>query len=168
MAAPDFIAVYDFETAIEAALYGVFVAEGIADTFYSGSQQDFDRPRPRVELYFSVGSQTGHIRPDATYYRPDAFSGSLTVRIVSNSKPGTDSTAEHSAYRATVRNIMAKARGLLVADAAGDDTLLPYHTINDIVQSGSNPSYEGQEGFFETSLNYDLKFNIRPAAWPGE
>jgi hypothetical protein len=55
-----------------------------------------------------------------------------------------------------------------VADAAGDDTLLPYHTINDIVQSGSNPSYEGQECFFETSLNYDLKFNIRPAAWPGE
>ena len=160
----------DFETAIEAAFKLLFTENGIESCVDSIDEPDTQRPRPRVEVYFAPGGETGHISANATYRRPDMWTGNLTLRVVSNTKPDEVGTSEHSAYRAKVRNLMAMSRTIFKSDADASDVAgyLPYHTVADLVLSGSNPSYEGQDGYYETTISYDLTFNIRPTAWPSE
>jgi hypothetical protein len=65
---------------------------------------------------------------------------------------------------------MARASTLFKADRDNADAkgYFPYHAIDAVKASGSTPTYEGQDGFYQTDMNYDLRFSIRPDAWPAE
>jgi len=162
MQATTTIQIYDFENAIEAAFKALFTAENI-DAFVSLDEVDFQNVRPRIELFCSPGAETGHYHP--THYRADTFGGTVVLRIISNPKA---TTREHSDYRATIRDIMAGSRDKFKADVDNDDAaaLLPYHSILDVVESGTSPTYLGEDGTVESVINYTIKFNIRPDAWP--
>jgi len=157
--------IYDIETAIEAAFKTLFEEELFA-TYVTNDAASFQKERPRVELMFALGGETGHHSTASDYYRPDAFSGSLAVAIIT---PADDQgTAQHAQYRARVRNLMAKCRTRFRSDSEADDALLPYHTIMDVVESGTAPAYAPEDGHYISRINYELKTNIRPAAWPSE
>lgn len=162
MQATDIIQIYDYENAIEAAFKALLEAEEIA-AFVSLDELDFQEARPRVEVFCSPGQETGHYHP--TLFRADSFTGTVMLRIVSNPKA---TTREHSDYRATVRDIMAGSRAEFKADRDLVDAsaLLPYHSILDVVESGTSPNYEGEGGVVESAVTYQIKFNIRPSAWP--
>lgn len=161
--ATDIIQIYDFENAIEAAFKALLTAENI-EARVSLDEDDFQDVRPRVEVYCSPGQETGHYHP--THFRADTFTGTVTLAIVSNTK---QTTREHSDFRAKVRDVMAGSRDEFKADRDLNDAsaLLPYHCILDVVESGTSPNYRDEEaGVIVSSINYAIKFNIRPDAWP--
>lgn len=175
MQAETTIQIYDFENAIEAAFQKLLEAEGLS-AFVSldvdevvepeeGEPLDdkHQRPRPRVELYFATGQETGHYHP--SHFRADAFTGNLMLRIVGSPKT---TTREHSDYRAKVRDVMAGSRDEFKSDSDNNDAnaLLPYHSVMDVVESGTNPNYQDDDGSIESAITYQIKFNIRPDAWP--
>lgn len=167
MPADNFDLIYDFETAIEAGFKSFFTSQDIA-AYVTNDAGETQKPRPRVEIMYANGAEAGHNSTASTYYRPDTFTGSLTVAVVTNAKDESIGTAEHALFRARVRNAMAKSRSLLKADADGANTLLPYHCVLDVVESGTAPAYAPEDGHFVSRLNYELKINIRPDAWPTE
>jgi hypothetical protein len=170
MPAATFKACYDFETALPAGFKALLQAEEIKPVLVPADGPKFRQERPRIELYFNAGGETGHHAPTLPHYRADAFAGSLLITIISNTKPADVGTAEHMDYVSAVRDLMARARTLFKADRDAADAAgyLPYHAVHDIVHTGSNTDYEGQDGYYQTDLNYDLKFSIRPDAWPAE
>lgn len=171
MQAETFNQVYDYETAIESAIEDLFLLEGFAaDAVWTpASNPELQKNRPRIEIYCASGQETGHMHSDADgTIRPDTFSGNLALRIVSNSLAESATTQEHATYRAAVRNVMAKSRRLLVANAAAADDILPYHSILDVVEAGTSASYQSEDGYYESTISYNIKINIRPAAWPSE
>ena len=168
MPAPSIETLYDFEAAIETGFKNLFVAqlEAVAVVTTSDKAATFSEARPRVELECSVGGETGHHQPSLPYYRADAFTAQLIVTVVSNTRPEDVGTTEHSAFRAAVRNLMAKAPTLLKTNRTGANDLMTYHAVHDLAHGGSTPSYETEDGYFATSIQYDLKFSIQPDAWP--
>ncbi len=167
MQAETFDQCYDIEGAVESALKSFFTSQEIA-AYTTNDIAELQKTRPRVEVVLQLGNENGHNSAIAPYYRPDTFSASLLIGVVTNAKDDNTGTVEHAQFRARVRNAMAKARTLLKADADGDDTLLPYHGILDIVESGTSPAYEPQDGHYISRINYSLIINIRPDAWPAE
>ena len=169
MPADNFDIIYDIESAVEAAFKLLFAEDDL--TAYTINQLgETQKERPRVELMYSHGSEAGHNSTASTYYRPDTFTGSLTVAIVTNSKDESIGIAEHAQFRGRVRNIMAKSRTRLKADrdASDVDALLPYHCVLDVVESGTSPAYSPEDGHLVSRINYEIKTNIRPDAWPTE
>ena len=167
MPADSFDQVYDIETAIEAAFKSFFTAQEIP-CYVTNDIAEIQKSRPRVELMYQHGSEIGHNSTASTYYRPDTFAGGLTVAIVTNAKDDNTGTIEHSQFRARVRNIMAKSRTAFKADADAENALLPYHCVLDVVESGTSPGYEPQDGYYISRISYEIKTNIRPDAWPSE
>lgn len=183
MSAPSFDEVYNFEGAILNPLAMLIAAQGIAiytpsndalrtDAWIAAnptlvdlvlpSNVDFQELRPRVEMVYQHGSETGHVYPPVC--RPDVWTASLMVGIVT-----APIAAAHEQFRARVRNVMAICRTTLYNDrTTGTDALLPYHCILDIVDSGTSPATQPEDGHYLSSLTYQLKVNIRPTAWPAE
>ncbi|MGC3961326.1 MAG: hypothetical protein QM813_26385 [Verrucomicrobiota bacterium] len=158
---------YDFETAIESGFKNLFASNDLK-AFTSNDGDDDKRPRPRVELFFTVGAETGHRLGALPYFRADAFAGQLLVIVVSNTRPVEVGTQEHSEFRSAVRNLMAKATYLLKVNREAANDMMPNHAVHSVVHSGSTPSYESDQGYYETTIQYDLKFSIQPEAWPEE
>lgn len=167
MPADSFDQIYDIETAIESAFKAFFTSQEI-DCYTTNDASEQQKKRPRVELMYLHGSEAGHNSTASNYYRPDTFLATLVVAVVTNAKGDEVGTAEHSQFRARVRNAMAKSRTLLKADADGANTLLPFHSVMDVVESGTSPAYQPEDGYFISRINYELKTNIRPDAWPAE
>lgn len=162
MPATDHLQIYDFETAIEAAFETLFVAQEI-NTLKPGDSE-FYNARPRAEVLVMVGRQTGSIwTGDITYQRPQAFEGSISVRVITSAKEDDASISEHAQYRSAVRNVMVKSRQLLNAD-----TLPEFHQLLDVIQTGTSYEYNPQEGVLVSQLTYDIRFCIRQTAWPTE
>jgi hypothetical protein len=166
--APSIETLYDFEAAIETGFKNLFLAEleAVAVVTTSDKAATFSEHRPRIELECTVGGEAGHHRPALPYYRADAFTAQLIVTVVSNTRPDEVGTSEHSSFRASVRNLMAKAPTLLKANRDAANDMMPHHAVHDLVHSGSTPSYETEDGYFATSIQYDLKFGIQTDAWP--
>jgi hypothetical protein len=166
--APSIDALYDFETAIEGGFKSLFAVHLAAVSGYTTSDKAaaLIEHRPRCEFEFTAGGETGHHRPELPYYRADAFLGQMVITIVSNTRPDEAGTSEHSAFRAAVRNLMAKAPTLFKANRDDTNDLMPYHAVHDLAQGGSSPAYESEDGYYSTSIQYDIKFSIQPDAWP--
>jgi len=168
MSALNFQQCYDFETAIPAGFKKLFTAEDVSNVFIPNDGPKFQNVRPRIELFFSCGPETGHCRPILPHYRADAFTGSIGLTVISNVRPAEVGTAEHSDHVATVRDLMARATSLFKINRTADDLMLPYHAIDAVTAAGSTPHYESQDGYYQTDLNYEIRFSIRPDAWPDE
>lgn len=169
MRAQNAIQIYDFENAIEGGFKALLAAAEIA-AVVSLDEAKFQEVRPRVNLFFSPGEEMRHWYVDQAqanprHLRTDAYTGTLLATIVTVPKA---TTREHSDYRATIRDLMAGAKDQFKADmdAADADQLLPYHSIIDVVESGTAPNYRDEEGAITSAISYAIKFNIRPEAWP--
>jgi hypothetical protein len=175
MNAIDTISLYDFETAIEAAVQAVFVANDL-EAYTSFSSPEMDRPRPRVEIEFQTGPATGHRSTFDDVYRPDCFTGNCSITVITNTGdaensgevPSNSAARAHAQYRALVRFHSATIETTLTNDAAGDDTMLPYHSLNRFVESGTSPTIHHESGVLASQINFDVHFNIRSSAWPIE
>lgn len=167
MPAETFDIVYDIESAVEAAFKLLFAEDGL--TAYTINQLgETQKERPRVELMYANGAETGHTPAIEPHHRQDTFLGSMVVAVVTNSKDESIGIAEHAQFRGRVRNIMAKSRTQLKTDREGTDTILPHHCILDVVESGTSPAYSPEDGHLVSRISYELKVNIRPDAWPAE
>jgi hypothetical protein len=169
MPADSFDQVYDIETAIESGFKAVFAEDGLT-AYTINDLGETQKERPRVEIMYQHGGEAGHNSTASTYYRPDTFTGSLTVAVVTNSKDESIGIAEHAQFRGRVRNIMVKSRTRFKADrdAADVDALLPHHCVLDVVESGTSPGYSPDDGHLVSRINYELKVCIRDDAWPSE
>ena len=165
MPAENFDICYDVESAVEAAFKTIFEEDGLS-AYTINELGETQKERPRVELMYSHGAEAGHNSTSDEHYRPDTFTGSLTVAVWTNSKDESIGIAEHAQFRGRVRNIMAKSRKRLKDDRDGDDTIMPFHCILDVVESGTAPAYAPEDGHLISRINYELKTNIRPDAWP--
>lgn len=173
MTATECIPLYSFEEAIEAAVKAVLVAENLA-AYTTYDTPELERSRPRVEIEFQTGPATGHRSIATEVYRPDCFTGNCAITVVTNTgdvetdtdTPANSAARAHAQYRAVVRYLMAGIETALTTDDAGTDTLLPYHSVNRFVENGTSPTIEHESGVMVSQINYDVHFNIRPAAWP--
>lgn len=182
MSAPNFDAVYNFEGAIlnpiavliaqqQMAVYtpsndalrtAAWLAANPTLTDLVLSSVEFQKKRPRVEIIYQHGQETGHVYPPVC--RPDVWTGNLMVGIVTAAV-----AASHEHHRARVRNVMTLVRTALYNDrTASTDALLPWHGILDLEDSGTAPATEPQEGYYLSNITYAIKINIRPTAWPAE
>ena len=163
---------YNFESAIETAIKSALLAAGIKEeygieVYTSQDETDFQNIRPRIELEFVASAPTGHrITSNATAYLPDSWEGTLQVALITNSSDGTSGVTDHSGWRARLRYELDLIESTLVSDAGGDDTLLPYHSVNKFLAAGSTPTMKPEDGYIESRLAYEIHFNIRPTAWP--
>lgn len=167
MPADNFKLCYDFETAIPVGFKRLFAAENVAVLVPDDGPMT-QMPRPRIELFFACGPETGHIWPASIYGRADAFTGTIGLTVISNVRPADVGTKEHADYVATVRDLMARATTLFKANREDADTYLPHHAIDAITATGCTPHYESQDGYYQTDMNYNIRFCIRPDAWPSE
>lgn len=182
MSAPNFDAVYNFEGAILNPIAVLVAQEEIAvytpsnDALRTAawlaanpdladlvlSSVDFQKKRPRTEIIYQHGQETGHVYPPVC--RPDVWTGNLMLGIVT-----APVAASHEQHRARVRNVMTLVRTALYDDRiSSTDLLLPWHCILDMVESGTSPATEPKDGYYLSNINYAIKINIRPEAWPAE
>jgi hypothetical protein len=175
MSALDHIPLYDYETAIEAAVQTILVAADIP-TYASFSPAELDppRPRPRVEIELQTGAATGHRSTSTEVYRPDSFTGTLSLTVITNTSDEISSTEEpinagaraHAQFRALVRYHCGGIETTLTDDANAGDTMLPYHSVNRFIEAGTSPTINTENGLLASQLNWEIHFNIRPEAWP--
>jgi len=167
------IQLYDFETAVESALQQIFETNEI-QAYTSFSAPEMDRPRPRVEIEFQTGPASGHRATVDDVYRLDSYNGHCSITVITNTNDGeqegeipTNAGARaHAQYRSVVRFICGEVETTLTADAASTDVLLPYHSVNRFAEAGTSPTIQHESGVLVSQINFEVHFNIRPAAWP--
>ncbi len=160
---------YEFETRIEAALKTAFYDVGITAIVSNDVSEDFQQERPRIDLQYVHGVESGHNRAVPPYFQADSFLGSLNVVVVTNSQAATEENpdggmSQHSRYRALVRSEFAKMR----YNFAVNPDWLPFYSILDIVEPGTAFVLNAQDGYYTSEINFDFKINIKPDAWPPE
>jgi len=153
MPAANVIDLYRYEDAIETAVKTLLQANGIA----AYKQQDTaETVTPRAEIQFAPGAAEEHyhlfLNGDQ---RPDVFTGSLQVAVVTNRETNG---LDHSTVRATVRHLIYGFLETL-------NPLLAYHAIYRVLESGSSPTIQPEENHDRTEINFSVEFNIRTDAW---
>lgn len=132
----------------------------LKDMFAAAAKKEFQWPRPRVEIATVPGAAIGHfipVPPAKTERRLNGWHATLILSVIT----AADQTI-HAAYCAAVRERAAVFDQLLDDDVA----MLPFHQVPQCRAAGESPMMKSDEGYFETKMNYDFIFNIRPDAWP--
>lgn len=166
----DYIPLYDFESQLEAAFKSYLESHELK-TYIAGDNPETQMERPRVELQVMIGPATDHRSTHNNEFRPDSFAGQLQVSVITNVAATSDANATpmndgaylHAQYRALVRYVLAGLERWLKSDAA---TVLPHHTVNRLIEAGTTPRAQTQDGYYVSTINYDFHFNIRPESWP--
>lgn len=154
---------YDIENPMDAGALTLLVNAGVP-AYTRLTLPRLSKPVPRVEVQFRLGSATGHKRvmADGTM-RNDAWEAQLALQIIT--RPGVESDVhdsasdEHGALRSLVRS---KAEAMFM----DLDDLLPYHSVNNIDDSGTTATLKSEDGFDVSTIIYALHVNIRTNAWP--
>lgn len=175
MQAPDFATVYDFSV-IESAVEALAAAANPDVAWLTPADaMALKKQRPRIECYLEPGAVFGspphYVNTAADgQRRVNGWQGSLRTRIITpivsgatEAEAAQNSYKLHSQYRALVTNILATVDGQL-----GDNPLLlPYHQVARCWEAGSSPRIAPQEGVYESMMNHNLIYSIRPGAFPG-
>jgi len=172
MSAPDFNTLMEFEDFLEAAfetwlnsneelnLLGTAAVDSTPGS--EGAADQFQKARPRVECFVTVGAPVGnppHFVLDVNgVRRENGWHATVELAVITAAEPKI-----HRAYRAGVRNVMASADDVLV----GSNDYLPWHEVTQCFSAGSSRTLEPEKGTFLTHLTYDIIFAIQPSAWPG-
>jgi len=159
MPAPDYPTLYEFERLISATLAGVFNDANILPKSIVDAPE-FQKDRPRVEVYVTPGAAMGHYILDAqSTRRENGWHGALSLKAVT-----WPEITVHSAYVAAVRNVAATLDRLDLTTAS---VPLLYHEITRVVTAGTTPHTDPAAGEYDTQLHYNFIFAILPDAWPG-
>jgi hypothetical protein len=144
----------------ELNLLGAAAVDGVPDS--AGAADDFQKARPRVECFVTIGAPVGsppHFVLDAAgRRRENGWHATVALGLITAAEPKI-----HRAYRGGVRNIMATADEVLT----GTNIYLPYHEVSQCFSAGSARTVSPQDGVFITHLTYEIIFAIQPNAWPG-
>lgn len=160
MSAPTLAALYDFETQIETAVAGVLTAGGVT---VGGTARGADvLNSPCVEVVCNLngpwpGGNSTRLFSVGGDYRPDQFSASLLVTVLTDRKRNASS---HGAFRGNVRALLYQ----FVSKFTGSN--LPYLVIMDCTETGSSQSQDESRCLDITVLSWDVRFAILPTAWP--
>ena len=154
--------IYDFETPIEHGVALSLSAAGLnvctpIEFFVGGEsvdEQTFQKHRPRVEIVFTPSGEKKSyaVMQDGSLMNA-SWTGALTCYVIS----GID-IAEHRSYRASLRRIMALLRNTI-------NTTLDYHKIQNWYESGSSVDYKPEDGYFTSTITYQVDFGIDAGAW---
>jgi hypothetical protein len=161
MAAPTLEALYDPETDFERAISKLAVESfGFETVITRENAREFDKPTDRLEIRFRNGEATGHKQqcPDG-FLRLDAWRGQLSLQVITSLRK-TDENV-HGKQRAQIR-----AFASILAGCQELNDLLPFHSVNDVVDTGTTPTIKTEDGYEATTLNYSVHFNVRLDAWP--
>src|SRR5258706_15281 len=105
--------VLDFENLIPDAVAAAFTANGFTagNVVTVGSDPNFQKQRPRVEIYFKLSGevfpQRWEILTDGSF-RNAAYKGTLSISAVTAAD--ADGKSGHAQFRARVRNLCAQLR----------------------------------------------------------
>ena len=167
MLPPNNIAIYDFEGQLEAGFTALFSGENF-DVISWDSDPEFQSPKPRVELMVLIDS-AGHpvqltpLLSDNTC-RVNMYSARLTLRFVTNCDDS--GKLSHRAYRANARSLIESCP-VQPTEWPSINNNLQYHFVHfPIRPDGSSRVSKQQDGVEWSVCTYQLKFSIRPDAWP--
>lgn len=153
-------AVWDIEGIVEAAVKAVLtdaaikLAEGGANVpSFASADIAIERPRPRIEILFSLGDATGHQQVFNGDRIHDIFRGALAVQVVADS----DRYADLRLLVALLRELTA--RWLTLINAKMDK-----HALKDLVPAGASPVFQTDKGYFAATLRFNGQVCIRPEA----
>lgn len=183
---------FDFDTAIEDGFAVLFMDAGLK-TYSPRMAVEFQKERPRVEFMFRSGASKKSYGPAGFTKFNASWFGELQANIItaSGDSTGLDSSVAHRQYRAMVRYQMMSNRptneggmldgingtrpadlepitlgyGVTARTISSGDQYLLYHKIQNIVETGTTPTYSTDKGFEESSLVYSVEFGIDGAAW---
>lgn len=121
--------------------------------------------RPRVDLMFNPGPARQSFHLVSGVKRNATWTGSLNLVIVCDGEGW--GSAQHRAYRASVRNVMATLLNTInsLNDAQDAKRYLPYHTVNNIVDMGTTQQVKVEDGIEESQMQYAVEFGITLGAW---
>lgn len=145
---------FDFETAIEAAVAGVLASMGIS----VHSQRDSaDLKTPRIEVQFSSGSVTGHMAIVGCAQIYDQFAGTLRLTVV------TDRAKNESSHSVFISKIRSK---LYQPAKVFTESNLPFYDVFDVQDQGLQIGLDPERNLDVTVNAYSIRFGINPEAWP--
>ncbi len=142
---------YDFETVWETAVASLLTAQNLT----AGTSLTTDTlTTPRVDVKFETGEETDVMTPTAA---AQGFSmiwaGTLTLTIITDRDRNSVS---HSAYRATIRGVLAETDGAAWAAALGEGhrALEVSHvsTLSDVL--------DGEKALDASVMTYKVKFGL--------
>lgn len=168
--------IYNFERVFEVALKNVltaanvkaFTSQLVAST--GNAEQDaalvaqgwdfldFQKDRPRAEIFFTPGAGRGQLIPHPLTGEETetAWKGSYTIRLITAAD-----MVIHAAFRTQVRYLLHRLRGDLNAVAP-----MTLHSLNFLADQGTSPVIEPQQGDFQTTMQFEIDFSIQGNAWP--
>lgn len=178
MPSPEQIAaVYNFEAIFEKALQAVFLSADIKSytsqfvartgdslidnaAVAAGFQLlDFQKDRPRVEIFFTPGAGQGLWRElgvaGATTPVECAWAGQYRLEIVTAAD-----IRVHSAFVVAVRFVMQTLQCRL------NNSGLTFHAIAPFYKDGgTSPTIKAESGSFQTTMMFEINFSIQDDAW---
>ena len=145
---------FDFETAMEAAVVAALTAAGIT----AHSQRDSaDRKTPRVEVQFSSGAVTGHMAMPGRTQIYDQFSGTLRLTVVTDR---AKNEASHSVFISKIRSKLYQPAKVFT------EANLPFYDILDVQDQGLQIGVDPERNLDVTVNIYSIRFGINSEAWP--
>lgn len=168
-------AVYDFEAVFENALKAVLTAAEVkaftsqlipstgdaAEDATLAAQGfeilDFQKDRPRVEIFFTPGAGMGQLiqHPETGAETETAWKGGYALRLITAADMRI-----HRAFRTLVRYQCHRLRG--VVNGVAPMTL---HCLQFLRDAGTSPTIKSEDGLFESALQFEIDFSIQGNAW---
>lgn len=109
-----------------------------------------------MEIMFTAGAgqnQRPYLR-DIQQERETAWKGQYRLDLITEAK-----ATVHNDYRTKIRSLM---HGLPYQI---NETHLPYHKLQFLVDAGTTPTLDSREGYYMTVMIFDVDFSIQANAW---
>jgi hypothetical protein len=150
---------YDFETNVPDAIVPAFTAAGLQAITLSIAP-DFQKPRPRSELFFRPGPAVNPPRIMLVDGKRviAAYEGDLEITSITDTIAANKLT--HSAYRAAIRQLME----LDAVRTACNLATSPYK-LDFVMPAGSTETVKTDEGYELSRLTYRVQFSIKQDAF---
>lgn len=149
------LAVYDFENIIPNAVAVAPTLAGLNCATQS-TIGTLEKPRPRTEIIFKVGSETIPRRMIGPQMLNAAWSGMLSCSVITDSTE-TDKITQ-SQYVSQLRYLMPNI------GASVNGVLLTKHKIQFVRETGTSLMIKTSEGYLQTSINFNVDFTIQADA----
>lgn len=119
---------------------------------------DFQKDRPRVEIFATLGAGKQQFIPHPQY--PDVECETLwDITIAFNALTRADMMV-HDAYRTMVRYLTHSARGVINGVGGMEN-----HYLGTITDGGTSPVEVPEQGIFRTILSINSMISVQANAW---
>ncbi len=164
MTAPSYDVLMDFETGMINAFSAVFALAGINPPLLPQSTSEIISPQ--FAFHFMDGGVLDQHQQEVFGYKTyDHFKGILDV-IVFTARTEDAGVNNLGLYRSRVRQIFALWRGKFAERDNFGNLICPYYQILDIIGRGNTVSFDSEKDMDMSALHYEVKFAVRPDAWP--